>query len=67
VSTVPGASAVAIATGPADFTPFDTPSWDRWVSEGRDADAAFRQKARIVAIISASLIAFGMLWMTFAG
>jgi hypothetical protein len=41
-------------------------SWDRWFSKGPEADAAFRKKARIVALVSASLIVFGMLWVTIA-
>jgi hypothetical protein len=65
VSTI--RAAATIATVPADFAPFDGTSWDRWVTKGHEADLAFRQKARIVATISAGLILFGMLWITLAG
>ena len=64
-SSIRAASAVA-GTPPGASAKIDLASWDGWFSKGPEADAAFRKKARIVALVSVSLIVFGMLWVTLA-
>ncbi len=44
--------------------PFDDARWDAWVIKGRRADAAFTEKARMLAVLGVTVgIAAGTVWI----
>jgi hypothetical protein len=44
--------------------PFDDARWDAWVTKGRRADAAFTEKARMLALLGVTVgIATGTVWI----
>jgi hypothetical protein len=60
---VPAASRVPLAF---ESEPFDQGRWDAWVTKGRLADAAFTDKARMLAMIAITVgIGAGIVWMLF--
>jgi hypothetical protein len=59
--TVPAASRVPVAF---ESVPCDQGRWDAWVTKGRLADAAFREKVRMLATLAVTVgIAAGTLWI----
>jgi hypothetical protein len=58
---MPAARRVPVAF---ESVPFDQGRWDAWMTKGRLADAAFTEKARMLAMLGLTVgVAAGTAWM----